>query len=620
MKINTALLCTTTVIGLLSACSPSGPRTVEFPFITFANSPALDIVKVELTDSNTVLDVNAYSRPSGSISIAETTTLSVDGKTYVLTGTEGIVPGHELKLPESGESAFRLVFEPLPFNTRQFDLIEAEDGDTLMLLDIDISGKTPPARPKGLPRRFAKAPADGPVPQPAFEIGTTTVNVQMLPYRKELDCSVSLNVTNMDSSFDTYEIKIDDLGHGSVTFDQYGSANAILSYNRYTLGEYTLYPGEATDIYIDGRSLGAIAMLHRDGFDRNDFLTANHTGHYSDFDRMKAMYGYNNLNKYRDNRLWADYHMTDSAYMKAVNDMYLATRDSIDALQAPYMIKELMNLYLQIDALSAVSDMHRTLERSYRIVHNDWISPKLPADSIQGYPTDDNYAEVIAWFDTTNPQLVTANNRVLGLFDWNRKGAEGDLSKSLVLFARMASKAKSMKLTDDNRQLLQDLSNPFFATACDSIQDRSTRAALQLMEHAHVTPTPAVAPDKVFDAIIAPHKGKVVMVDLWNTWCVPCRAALAANEPLKTGELDSEDIVWIYIADESSDHIKYLEMIPDIKGIHYKVSPEEIAAIRERFEVDGIPYYILIDRSGKAEGRRDLRDHDNYVTAIKSKL
>ena len=106
------------------------------------------------------------------------------------------------------------------------------------------------------------------------------------------------------------------------------------------------------------------------------------------------------------------------------------------------------------------------------------------------------------------------------------------------------------------------------------------------------------------------------MVDLWNTWCGPCRAAIKENEPLKDGELSSDDIVWVYIADDSSPIESYLEMIPDIRGIHYRLMPEQISAIRSHFGVDGIPYYILVGRDGKAEGRPDLRDHDKYKKTI----
>ncbi len=148
--------------------------------------------------------------------------------------------------------------------------------------------------------------------------------------------------------------------------------------------------------------------------------------------------------------------------------------------------------------------------------------------------------------------------------------------------------------------------------------EESKKAIDQINER--IRETPNVADEEIFDAIIAEHKGKVVMVDLWNTWCGPCRAAIKATEPLKDNELSDKDIVWIYIADESSDPNKYLEMIPNIRGIHYKLTGPQIEKIRERFEVDGIPYYILVDREGKATGRPDLRDHNKYIKAIKGLL
>ena len=277
-----------------------------------------------------------------------------------------------------------------------------------------------------------------------------------------------------------------------------------------------------------------------------------------------------------------------------------------------------MKLQLQNQVLKAIADYRYFLGHNYRNVKGDWRS-HVPQDSIIAHLDDADFAEVATWFDLSDPRLLMFDNSI-GAIDWNKHGVPGDLSRSLNMYSGMIGKARDNKLDAADLDSLHTLSDPFFAAACDSINQRSLRECLRLQERANVTPTPDVATDRIFDAIVAPHKGKVVVVDLWNTWCAPCRAALKANEPLKDGELSSEDIVWIYIADESSEQAKYLGMIPDIRGIHYKVTSEQIAAIRDRFSVDGIPYYIFVDREGKAQGRPDFRDHNIYVETIKAAL
>ena len=154
----------------LSACQ-GGSRVVENPLIEAANSLTLDITKVELTDTATWLQVDAY-RAKDWIRITSDACLHADGRTYALTGAQGITPDSDLWMPVSGETTFRLRFEPLPLRTLSFDFIQENEGQDCFKLLPDGRKRThahshlplrrdlPDHTPAGMARRHDAGIAD----------------------------------------------------------------------------------------------------------------------------------------------------------------------------------------------------------------------------------------------------------------------------------------------------------------------------------------------------------------------------------------------------------------------------------------------------------------------------
>lgn len=104
--------------------------------------------------------------------------------------------------------------------------------------------------------------------------------------------------------------------------------------------------------------------------------------------------------------------------------------------------------------------------------------------------------------------------------------------------------------------------------------------------------------DELFDSMIAKFKGKVVYVDFWATWCAPCRSGIEKIAPLKE-EMKNENVVFLYITNQSSPEKTWSNMIPDIKGEHYRVSQDEWNYLASKFNINGIPHYALVSKNGE---------------------
>jgi thiol-disulfide isomerase/thioredoxin len=107
-----------------------------------------------------------------------------------------------------------------------------------------------------------------------------------------------------------------------------------------------------------------------------------------------------------------------------------------------------------------------------------------------------------------------------------------------------------------------------------------------------------VSKEKLMETIISKYRGKVVLVDFWATWCVPCKEAISEMKPLKA-ELKDKGVVFVYITDVSSPRIRWEYEIKAIGGEQYYLTQSELNYIIDSIEFKGIPSYLIYNKNGE---------------------
>ena len=106
-----------------------------------------------------------------------------------------------------------------------------------------------------------------------------------------------------------------------------------------------------------------------------------------------------------------------------------------------------------------------------------------------------------------------------------------------------------------------------------------------------------VAPENILQTILDNYKGKAVLIDMWETWCGPCRAGHKTMAPMKE-QMKGQNVQFVYIASPSSPPTTWQEMIKDIDGDHYYLTEEQNHYILSHYESSGIPTYAIYDTKG----------------------
>jgi thiol-disulfide isomerase/thioredoxin len=95
-------------------------------------------------------------------------------------------------------------------------------------------------------------------------------------------------------------------------------------------------------------------------------------------------------------------------------------------------------------------------------------------------------------------------------------------------------------------------------------------------------------------------KGKVVFIDVWATWCGPCKEQFPHMKTLEEEYKDNPNIVFVGISlDRQKDKEKWLAMIRKEKLVGVQLLDDIGLAFGRKYEIVGIPRFLLIDKQGR---------------------
>jgi len=122
------------------------------------------------------------------------------------------------------------------------------------------------------------------------------------------------------------------------------------------------------------------------------------------------------------------------------------------------------------------------------------------------------------------------------------------------------------------------------------------------------------------DDVLKKYKGQVIYLDFWASWCGPCKKEMPYSQELKK-EYAGKDIAFVYISTDKNGS-SWQNMIDnlEISGFHYRASPDVKMEIVERFNLQYIPRYVLINKDGKVADANAKRPSDPMVKGDINKL
>lgn len=127
--------------------------------------------------------------------------------------------------------------------------------------------------------------------------------------------------------------------------------------------------------------------------------------------------------------------------------------------------------------------------------------------------------------------------------------------------------------------------------------------AIKLRPQLNLIEVGSTAPN--FDAVRLPtgqpvsiedYRGKVVLLNIWATWCAPCKVEMPSMERLHR-KLANTDFRLIAVSVDEEDSTVVNKFVKEM-GLTFEILHNRDGSIRRIYQTTGVPESFIIDRDG----------------------
>lgn len=98
---------------------------------------------------------------------------------------------------------------------------------------------------------------------------------------------------------------------------------------------------------------------------------------------------------------------------------------------------------------------------------------------------------------------------------------------------------------------------------------------------------------------LSDFKGKIVYLDVWASWCGPCRREIPAAKELEK-QMHGKDVVFLCVSVDGDEAAwKKIVKEKELTGVHIHSKGDFESEMAKLYNIRSIPSYMIIDRNGK---------------------